>query len=138
VRRRSSRRTPPRSRRTFGESLPNGFHFLSGDVNFRDYGGKWIKADGSDYYIIELLAQTEYGWDPEDGKYLVILTAIDVANASPDIVRRALDTAGWASDIPIDEFMIAEALSEYGAGDIIWNTFTNNYREALTAATRRV
>lgn len=107
-------------------------------MNFRDYGGKWIKADGSDYYIIELLVQTEYGWDPEDGKYLVILTAIDVANASPDIVRRALDTAGWASDIPIDEFMIAEALSEYGAGSIIWNTFTNNYREALTAATRRV
>jgi hypothetical protein len=110
------------------------FTFLSGDVNYREYGGKWYKREGiKNYKIIELINMDYATGDTAHGKYLVTTTEIDLNQIPKHVKKRACDFCGI--DIhKADELNIAECVHAYGAGLHLDDSMGNNYLNLLREA----
>jgi hypothetical protein len=132
------------------------FKFLTGDVNWLDYGGKWIRKVGARrYHVIELI-----NWEDAVGSdadalptYHVDLSEIDLDEVDP---TEALCSSGWFLEIrdgvavvvnehdrsevghgALTDTLLVEACHGYGARAPIWEQSSNNAREAMRAARRR-
>lgn len=126
------------------------FKFLTGDVNFTDYGGKWCKRIAARrYLVIELL-----NWEDSIGSdaagmptYNVTLSEIDLDSTD---VRGPLRSCGYvlASDGSIiqeydgsevcsrehTDLCLVEACHGYGARSQLSDASGNNYRSLIRAA----
>jgi len=116
------------------------FKFLTGDMDWREYGGKWIskKLNNGDFdywMVIELINMNEHVIDP-DYTYWVILSAV-----SPDEAKEHLDRAYECYGIEdIDEktdFMNVEVLHGYGISAPLWDDMGNNYKDLMKEAHRQ-
>jgi hypothetical protein len=113
----------------------------SGDVNWVDYGGKWIrKVSPGTFQIIEFMNMDEAcGRDNEgQSKYSVELDLVDLNAIGPKEVASALSYIGaegekWESD-SIREITTAEALHSYGCKAPIEQWNGNNARKLLREA----
>ncbi len=134
------------------------FHFLTGDNDFVEYGGKWYsRVNENFYYVIELL-----NWENSCGsktateigaKYYVCLSEVSIKNQEDNI--NALKSCGWqqlgngfANGLIVDEFGVSvckakyvqlylvEALHGYGCFHILWDKDGNNWRELMKEARR--
>lgn len=117
------------------DSLMRGWKFLTGDIGFQTFGGKWYRCiKESRYHVIELVNMHEATGDEDQPTYHVNLQEIDLDIAD---LNSALSCCGW-SDPPdeADPVMLVDSVSAYGQylpmGD--WNG--NNYRKLLAGAKR--
>ncbi len=110
------------------------YHWLTGDVNWKDYGGKWYRYDGySCYTIIELINMDDACGDVSDGKYLVIVSDISLSDVSLSTVQSAYRSCGIAAteETMKDQLFLLEVLHGYGACDNIANKYGNNYLKLM-------
>jgi hypothetical protein len=122
---------------------PIRFKFLSGDVNWRDYGGKWISQrlnNGQwDYWLVlELTNYVEACGEKEakeiGGTYGVGLYAVSPAAAGEQELKRALESCGPDDKSEIPDEMKVEALQSYGVSSPLWNGTGNNAYDLLKEA----
>lgn len=121
------------------DDIGGGFKFLVGDVNWKDYGGKWYKpvAGTTRYHIIEFTNMDEACGRDNDGcpPYVVELSEVDTDNDQLEDAMRCcgFDDAEYQRDSPA----AAEALHSYGAKSPLWESgATGNAFKALAAAKR--
>lgn len=82
--------------------MSRSFHFLSGDTNWSQKGGRWLRrVDSYTYHVIELAPRREYS-----APYLVNLLQVDLSSVSA--LAAAAHHRGWAlqsnargEDLPI-------------------------------------
>jgi hypothetical protein len=105
------------------------FQFLTGDVDWETYGGKWIseKLNNGDFdywLILEFINWIEATGESYDGdEFLVEITAVSPEEAGQDNIDSALQ--GYDINDPND-LMIVEALSSYGISAHMWRESGND------------
>ncbi len=112
-----------------------GFRFLTGDVNYLDYGGKWIRrVSETRYHVIELTNWEDAIFrDAEGGPtYCVDLSEIDITSPVLRDARRSMDVD---SEDP-NPLALVEALHGYGAKAPLFQEDGNNFRTLFRAAVR--
>lgn len=120
-----------------------GFKFLTGDVNYLDYGAKWYRViPGTNdlrYHVIELINwEDAVGRDAEGGPtYNMDLSEIDLGAISEETIRQAIDSCGWLDEDDLTELAIVEACHGYGCKAPLWNEDGNNFRELMAEAKRQ-
>ncbi len=121
------------------------FKFLTGDVNWSQYGGKWISQKFSncttDFWLVrEIINWEEQNQSTYDGKYTVTLSSVYPDNYNLDSRASALrlcfgDNTDWNE---ISEEQRIEALHAYGGGIVEkrWhgNNFSLLFKECQTLA----
>lgn len=114
------------------------FHWLTGDVNYKDYGGTWYRVDDpTTYTTIELINMDEVDKDCKEGQYLCIVNEIDT-DCGPERIESALSCVGYNPDeIKEDPLLLVEALQCYG-GNTYHHAYGNNYRKLLAHVKRSV
>lgn len=109
------------------------FTFLTGDVNWKEYGGKFISnklSNGEfDYYaIIEVFNWKELEGDNTKHTYGVELTVISPSQVSDEDKKRAIESWSWGEEMTthISPQMWVDVLSSYGAGVTPVNSWNGN------------
>jgi hypothetical protein len=116
-------------------AIPNDhkFHWLTGDVNFREYGGTWYRYDGDSCYTI-VEANNMY-WccgDVSEGKYLVTINTIDMSSLSFSNVSSACHSIGEpVEEVMKNQLLLVEVCNSYGLSDRISHKFGNNFYALL-------
>lgn len=127
------------------------FKWLSGDVDYATYGGKWISKPLSaglfNYWLVmELMNLEDLGCQDEgDGVYDVSLKAVSLDLLSSNKLEELVDNFGqdWFTEhfqnmeekIQL-EIMVDEA-SNYGYGAHLWSESGNNFTKLMTEARKR-
>ena len=119
------------------------FQFLTGDVNWKDYGGKWFREiDPHEYYIIEFI-----NWENATGeefnhgnRYYVEGRLIDLSPGSSwhKNIKNALESYGIEKGEELTEIMILEAVDGYMGGDRVYEELGNNAEKLLADCKRRM
>ena len=124
------------------------FRFLTGDVDWLSYGGKWISNRQSNgkfdyYFVIELL-----NWEESVGernapaeRYNVALSVVSPQEAGEENLSAAYSSAGVTDEMlehakrsgVLAEIQV-EALHDYCGGVPVWNVNGNNARALLRQA----
>lgn len=118
------------------------FHWLTGDMNWLEYGGKWIsdKLNNGEYDYWLVLEHTnlfdacgEKEAKEMGGKYRATLSMVSPAQAGEENLKKALE--GWGmEDKPLSELtdeMKVEVLVSYGVFASLWNACGNNAYKLL-------
>jgi hypothetical protein len=108
------------------------FSFLTGDVNWSEYGGKWISQklyDGArDYWLVkELVNMDDACGRDNEGKPKYHCSLAEVRIDDPDL-EAALSCCGIedeAEEVSVRDKV--EAIQSYSGGMIIWQESGNNY-----------
>jgi hypothetical protein len=97
------------------------FRFLTGDINWKDYGGKFISKrlnNGEfDYWlIIEVINMFDACGEDTSEKYAVSLLSVSPAEAGADNLKSAFDCCGLdpEADYAANPLVQVEALAAYG------------------------
>lgn len=124
------------------------FHFLTGDINWQEYGGKFISkrlnnGDWDYWLVLEVCNMQEATGDEDAEKYAVMLCAVSPAAAGQEQMDKAWESYGmdetldkWQEGLPQrlkEEFMV-EVLNDYGIHALIWQDSGNNLAKLLKAA----
>lgn len=106
---------------------------IGSDVNWIDYGGRWARhIEGTRYHVIRFENCSEWG-DGATG-YHCDLQEVDTTNPLwPDAVR-SCDVELGRYEPKIQPFVMAEALSTYGAYAPLWQDGGTNAHKLLRAA----
>lgn len=112
------------------------FHFLTGDINFTLYGGKWYrKVSGTCYHVIELINMWEATGEEDQNKYHVSLAEIELQNIPTHEIESAWASCGWdESRKPENALQVVEAVHDYGCYAPMGNYNGNNYKNLLKQA----
>jgi hypothetical protein len=119
------------------------FKWLTGDVNWQDYGGKWYRRVGKRGKLYHVITFSNWedliGSDAEGGpRYHCELDAVDLGDIPNETQRSALRSIGIDSEIPEDwgdpELVRMEACHSHGAKAPLWELSGNNVRKLLTEA----
>ena len=117
--------------------MKNNFKFLTGDVNWLQYGAKWIsgKKNNGDfdyYFVIEIMnwIKSTGGLGPDETKYNINVHAVSPAQAGEENVKKALDCCGFPECELTDEIKV-EALLSYGIATPIEGLNCNNAHKGL-------
>jgi len=139
------------------------WHFLSGDMNWRLYGGQWYrmvdqsktmdpkwKCPLNAYHVIEFHnLEEEVGkgrYDEEKGKYVAVCDSIDLSyEAWREKIPAALKCGGHFTSLmklmkmPMiqRELLILEDMVGYSGGDRVYSMYGKNAREVLAEVMAR-
>jgi len=107
-----------------------GFLFISGDVNWAQYGGKFAKAlDEESFHIIEIINNHEYFTDYPN-EYTVTLCNVYLEDPSLATALRCCSyTPDNYTEITIE--MKIDALYTYHGGDLVTSISGNNLEKML-------
>jgi hypothetical protein len=122
------------------------FKFLTGDVNWMDYGGKWVSNklnNGEfDYWlVIELINMDDACGRDNKGqpKYCVELCAVSPSQAGENL-NAAIRSCGYAPEdnngkiMEVTPLMAVEMLHSYGTSGHLWSSQGNNAHRLLREA----
>ena len=120
------------------------FRFLTGDVSWKEYGGKFISRKMGDdtahdwpYWLVIEVTSIEGAVGEkaarEMGKYLVNLSAVAPKAVSAKEMELAKQSCGWEG-MPDTEITTAEMLHSYGTRAVIWEDIGNNLAVLLKKA----
>jgi len=117
--------------------------FLTGDVDWQDYGAMWCLKDGAVWWVLRFENKAEWG-DGAKGYYCDVLRVSDL-DVSVESKKEALDSIGMS----VDEFQtlcfentsqaemtILDALVGYGVYSPM-GSFESNYPDRARAQARR-
>jgi hypothetical protein len=100
------------SKKTTKIGISSVFRFLTGDVDYFAYGGKWYrKVAATRYHVIELTNMWDAAGDKSIPQYHVSLSEVDIT--SPQL-KHAMDGCGSDEDDD-NELVKVDALASYGA-----------------------
>jgi len=113
--------------------VDNRFHWLTGDVNYREYGGTWYRRDDeTTFTIIEMVNMENACGDISNGKYLAIVSEVDTSD--PEKNESALQSCGWTmDDVKDNPLFLVEAYVGYGTTQF-WHNYSNNFYKLLREA----
>lgn len=113
--------------------MDNKFHWLTGDVNYRKYGGTWYRRDDdTTFTIIEMVNMEDACGDISNGKYLAIVSEVSIDN--PVRNAEALKCYGMTvSEAMEDVLILVTAHVGYGANQL-WHNYSNNFYKLLREA----
>ena len=114
------------------------FKFLAGDVNWEEWGGKWISKklnNGEfDYWlVIELVNMEEATGDTSGGKYMVTLSAVSPEQAK-DHLEHAFETYGQKYSPKASNEEKVEVLHGYGVSASLWNDMGDDADDLIEKA----
>lgn len=123
------------------------FHWLSGDVNYLSYGGKWISnrqysGEFHFWFIVELINLEDAVGEAEakqtGGKYNLSLAVVAPSQCPEDKLREAVRIR-WdeTSSLNLDRLsdtQKAEILHEYGIRAIIFDKTGKNFKSLFKEA----
>lgn len=119
------------------------FKFLTGDVNWQQYGGKFISkrlnnGDFNYWLVMDVTNMWDATGDEEQDKYHVSIQAVSPEAAGQDKVNHAFGSAGY-SDEQLTEaennpIWQVEALSSYGIFAVLWQQSGNNINDLMQQA----
>lgn len=119
------------------------FKFLSGDVNWKDYGGKFVSKrlnNGEfDYWLVlSVTNMHEATGEYDQDRYHVQIEAVSPESAGKHNLDQALGSCGFSDDdlewYENNPLIQVNALSEYGIFAILWDKSGNNIHQLLKAA----
>lgn len=115
------------------------YKFLSGDVNWKQYGGKLISkklnnGDWDYYLVMEIINMHDATGDEDQPRYNVSIQAVS-PTAAAEKLDAALGCCGIETDIEsCSDKILVEALSEYGVFAQLWNRSGNNLASLMKEA----
>jgi hypothetical protein len=114
------------------------YKFLTGDVNWQTYGGKFISQrlnNGNwDYWLVMDVTNLEDSMGEEaPARYLVSVNAVAPAAVSEEEKNRAIESCGW-DGMEENELAMIEILNTYGIRACLWNETGNNLSKLMKAA----
>lgn len=117
------------------------FKFLTGDIDWREYGGKFISKklnNGEfDYWLVmEVVNMHEATGDEDQDKYYVNLQAVSPESVDKENLDRAIESFGMP-DIVLTDTMLVETLSDYGIYAVLWQGTNNNINSLMREARRQ-
>ena len=116
------------------------FKFLTGDVNWQEYGGSFISAkfnngDWDYWYVMEVV-----NFDEADAKYNVSVYVVSPEAAGEEQLTKAFDSFGFdKGDLPeyfSSDIGKVEALVTYGIKAQLWSENGNNLSKLMLKAKR--
>lgn len=114
------------------------FKFLTGDVNWMEYGGKWIsnKQNNGDFdywLVMEFINMDEACGRDNKGqpRYHVELSAVSPDQAGPENLKKAFECCGWTEEHQQNPIIQVEALSSYGVVAVVWSQAGSNAHKLL-------
>ena len=135
------------------------FKFLAGDVNWQEYGGKFVSkklcngydgrgaVKGQDYdfhYWLVMDVRPNEDWeygDKKDPKYYVSLAVVSPEAADPGELQSAINSCGIPdSELPrfmADPLFTVECLHSYGVAAYVWNGEGNNLSVLMREARKQ-
>jgi len=118
-----------------------GFSFLTGDVNWKEYGGTFYRSFGDGTYaLIEFInLEDAVGYGGIRGnRYAAVGRTVDLSPGGFSLrnLDSALRTIG-ASPATRNPKVLLEAVNAYGSFDVDFEIFGNNADKLLAAAKRR-
>lgn len=122
------------------------FKFLTGDVNWQTYGGKFVSKKLNnglfDYWLVlDVFNWEEMTGDAEQGTYCVTVYQVAPSQASEDTIQSALDSWGYTREQLDDwddpDLALVELLADYGNGVPHWQESGNNLGRLLKEARAR-
>lgn len=114
------------------------FKFLTGDVNWLDYGGKWVSnrlnnGDWDYWLVIELLNWHDAVGEREaPAKYNVEVSAVSPEAAGEENLKRAKECCGVEDDC--NTLTLVEALHSYGVKAVLHSESGDNAHKLLKKA----
>lgn len=119
------------------------FKFLSGDVNWKDYGGKWIskKLNNGDfdyYLVIELINARDAIGDKYPHKYMMILSSVSPSEGKEHLEQAyecmGLNEGNYKKEYLDSDEAKVEALHSYGISAKLWDDEGDNCKKLLKEA----
>ena len=110
------------------------YRFLSGDINFKEYGGKWYKRiDSQDggYYVIEAINMDDATGDISQGKYMFNVYSVWLDCVKEGDLKSALEFTGLDRETEITDLMKVESIQSAGYCDLEESTLTNSFDRTL-------
>lgn len=118
------------------------FSFLTGDVNWLEYGGKWVSQklnNGQfDYWLVLDFTNMDDacgGDNKGQPKYYITVSAVSPSEAEAEL-EKALEGYGWDKE-ELDDLRKVEALHSYGTSAVVWQGSSNNSKELMREAKRQ-
>lgn len=120
------------------------FTFLTGDVNWQEYGGKFISAKQNNgefdyWYVMDIL-----NWEDAVGEreakevgstYCVSLYSVSPSEAGAESLKSAFDCCGMDSEeLRSNPLVQVEALVTYGVYAQLWSENGNNLAKLMKQA----
>lgn len=118
------------------------FKFLTGDVNWLSYGGKWVSSklnNGEfDYWLVmELINMDDACGRDNEGHptYIVSLSAVAPSEAG-DKLKSAFECCGvdQSDECASNPLVQVECLHSYGVHTVLWQDNGNNARKLMRQA----
>lgn len=114
------------------------FQFLSGDVNWVEYGGKFVSeklhnGDWPYWLVLDFVNVADYR--DYDYKYAVSVLAVS-PEAAGDNLEKALELTGL-DEVELNDLTAVEALADYGVYATLHYAEGNNYRKLMTEAKKQ-
>ena len=117
------------------------FRFLIGDLNWLQYGGKWISTqkfnngDFDFYFVIELINTHEETGEINQEKYHVNLQVVSPQEAGKENLDKAFEYCGITEEnLKQNEVIQVEVLSSYGVTAQVWSKNGNNADKLMNEA----
>ena len=132
------------------------FKFLAGDVNWQEYGGKFVSkklcnghdgkgaVQGQDYdfhYWLVMDVRPDEDWeygDKKQPKYWVSLAVVSPEAADPKELQSAINSCGIPdSELPrfmADPLFLVDCLHSYGVAAYVWQGKGNNLSALMKEA----
>lgn len=114
------------------------FKFLTGDMNWKVYGGKFVspKLNNGDFdywLVLEVINMHEATGEENQPKYNVSLHAVSPDQAGQENLDKALESCG-CPDVELTDLIKVETLDSYGVHAVLWHENGNNLNKLLKAA----
>ena len=119
------------------------FKFLTGDINWWTFGGKFISRKFNngefDYWLVlEVLNWNEHERNPKE-TYNVSLSSVSPSEAGEKNLKSACDSCGFngTEDFLKDPIAQVDILHSYGVHTPVWSANGNNLKKLLREAHRQ-
>lgn len=114
------------------------FNQLSGDVNWQQYGGKFVSkrlsnGDFNYWLVMDVVNMHDATEDESQDKYNVSILAVSPEQAEESGINSALSCCGIEDGNP-SELLKVEALVDYGIFAMLWNESSNNITSLMKKA----
>ena len=122
------------------------FTFLTGDVNWLEYGAKWVSPklnNGDfDYWIVMDFNNMDEACGSDNKgqpKYHIDLSAVSPHEAGEQNIARAYDCCGVVGEAreQADSLCLVECLHSYGTKALLWQSSGNNAHKLLKEARKQ-
>lgn len=115
--------------------------FLSGDVNWEDYGGKFVSGPMTDsdypvWYVIDVVNMHDACGRDATSEYCVELSVVSPGFAGEDGLRQAAESWSLTPDEVGDGLMAIEVLHSYGLKAVVWSGDGDQLKPLLREAKR--